>query len=116
MKRRIPPGARSCRSARSPLVNVVPARPVMKARTAIGADQSAPDASVKRSSVVGNHALAAGGLVARAELAGLVRRCKWSDHGPIEYALAAKLRAADDRLQAGKLARQSRLRAREGGQ
>jgi len=66
-------------------------------------------------SVVRNEALAAGGLVVRAELAGLVRRCKRSNHGAIEDALAAEIRAANDRLQPVELVGELCLQAAEGG-
>src|SRR5262249_48338232 len=68
---------------------VVPARPVM------------------------NHALAAGSLVVRAELARLLRRRKRPNQGPIEDPLAAQIRAANDRLQTAKLVREFCLQAAE---
>src|ERR1700681_1658427 len=50
-------------------------------------------------SVAARHdALAAGRLVAVAELARLLCRGERPDHGPEKHAFAAKIRAADDRL------------------
>src|SRR5262249_56032679 len=75
----------------------------------------APAARVRRNSVVRNHAVGAGRLVARTELARLLRRRKRPNQGPVEDPLAAQIRAANDRLQTAKLVREFCLQAAEGG-
>src|SRR5262249_61126689 len=84
-------------------------------RPRTGAEQRAPAGRVRRKSVVRNVALAAGSLVAGAELARLLRGCKRPNQGPIEDPFAAEVCAANDRLQVAKLIREFCLQAAEGG-
>src|SRR5262249_11494974 len=68
-------------------------------------------ARFKQNSVGRDHTLAAGGLVAGAELDRLLRRGERPHHGAVEYAFAAEISLADDRLPVPELVRELGLQA-----